>query len=70
MAFTRKGIELLLDLVENKISYMDTEDREAARELKTLKDCRTTLVALSRGVPSAIVPTARQERPVAELTPC
>jgi len=48
MAFTKRGIELLLDLVENKISYMDTEEREAARDLKVLIHCRNVLLELRR----------------------
>jgi len=70
MAFTKRSIELLLDLVENKISYMDTDDREAARDLKTLKQCRDTLVAISQGAPASMMPLPRQERSIPQMATC
>jgi len=70
MAFTKRSIELLLDLVENKISYMDTDDREAARDLKALKQCRETLLAISQGAPAAPMPMARKDQPIQQMAHC
>ena len=70
MAFTKRSIELLLDLVENKISYMDTDDREAARDLKTLKQCRETLLALSQGAAAPLMPIAREARAAEQMARC
>jgi hypothetical protein len=70
MAFTKRSIELLLDLVENKISYMDTDDREAARDLKTLKQCRETLLAISQGGAATMMSMARQEQPSQQMAAC
>lgn len=66
MAFTRRSIELLLDLVENKISFMDTEEREAARDLKVLTHCRGVLRELLRQPPMPIPSLAALRRAAAE----
>ena len=64
MAFTRRSIELLLDLVENKISFMDTDEREAARDLKVLMHCRSVLRELI-GQPAAPVASLAALRRIA-----
>ena len=49
MNLSKRSIETLLDLVEIKISYMDVQDREDARELQTLERCRDELRAIDGG---------------------
>ena len=48
MSLSRRSIEMLLDLVEIKLSYMDISDREDARDLQLLERCREELRALDR----------------------
>jgi hypothetical protein len=62
MSLSKRSIEMLLDLVEIKISYMDVSDREDARDLQLLERCRQELVALDRGAAEAILPFARNPR--------
>lgn len=62
MSLSKRTIEMLLDLVEIKISYMDVADREDARDLQVLERCRAELQALDRGEPAAVVPFARPGR--------
>ena len=69
MAFTKRSIELLLDLVENKISFMDTEEREAARDLKVLLHCRDVLRELLRPPPTPIPSLAALRRAASEQRP-
>jgi hypothetical protein len=49
MSLSKRTIEMLLDLVEIKISYMDVADREDARDLQLLERCKAELKALDRG---------------------
>ncbi|MGQ0663581.1 MAG: hypothetical protein ACT4P2_08335 [Pseudomonadota bacterium] len=49
MSLTRRSIETLLDLVENKLSCMQVIDREDARELATLENARRELAVLGGG---------------------
>ena len=46
MALSRQSIENLLDLVEIKIGALHVLDREDARELRSLEECRTELMAM------------------------
>ena len=62
MSLSKRSIEMLLDLVEIKISYMDVSDREDARDLQVLERCRQELVALDGGAADAIIPFARNTR--------
>jgi hypothetical protein len=62
MSLSKQTINMLLDLVEIKISYMDVADREDARDLQLLERCRAELQALNRGTPAAIVPFAGSAR--------
>ncbi len=55
MSLSKRTIEMLLDLVEIKISYMDIADREDARDLQALERCRTELRALDRDTPAELV---------------
>jgi hypothetical protein len=56
VSLSKRTIEMLLDLVEIKISYMDVADREDARDLQALERCRAELRALDRGEPAEVVP--------------
>ena len=72
MSLSKRTIEMLLDLVEIKISYMDVADREDARDLQVLERCRAELRALDRGESAAVVafagpPARRPGRPRAVL---
>jgi hypothetical protein len=49
MSLSKRTIEMLLDLVEIKLSYMDISDREDARDLQVLERCREELNAVERG---------------------
>jgi hypothetical protein len=62
MSLTKRSIELLLDLVEIKISYMDISDREDARDLQLLERCRAELKALDRGETATVVAIAAAPR--------
>ncbi|HZB93937.1 MAG TPA: hypothetical protein VE397_20985 [Stellaceae bacterium] len=55
MSLSKRTIEMLLDLVEIKISYMDIADREDARDLQALERCRAELRALDRDAPPELV---------------
>jgi len=46
MALSRRSIDTLLDLVEIKLSCIQVLDREDARELATLENCKRELHAL------------------------
>ncbi len=48
MNLSKRSIEMLLDLVEIKLSYMDISDREDARDLQVLERAREELRALDR----------------------
>ncbi len=66
MVLSRRSIDTLLDLVENKLSCMEVFDREDARELAILEHARRELAALanqqSRGRTADVVPFARGSR--------
>lgn len=49
MSLSKRSIEMLLDLVEIKLSYMDISDREDARDMQVLERCKSELEALDRG---------------------
>jgi hypothetical protein len=61
MSLSKRSIEMLLDLVEIKLSYMDISDREDARDMQTLERCRNELLALDHGA-AAAVPFGRDLR--------
>ena len=71
MALSKRSIEMLLDLVEIKISSMDVADREDARHLQMLERARAELKAHDSGETAAVVtfatPTRRPGRPRAAL---
>jgi hypothetical protein len=47
MSLSRRSIQTLIDLVENKLSNMQVVDREDARELATLESARRELTAMA-----------------------
>jgi hypothetical protein len=46
MEFSKKSAELMMDLVEIKLSMMQVNDREDARELSNLRSCREELLKI------------------------
>ena len=46
MSLSRRSIQTLMDLVENKLSCMQVVDREDARELATLEAARRELSSM------------------------
>ncbi len=46
MEFSKKSAELMLDLVEIKLSMMQVNDRDDAKELSNLRACREELLKL------------------------
>jgi len=53
MSLSKRSAEMLIDLVEIKISYMDVADRDDARDLVALERCREELKGLTNSAPSA-----------------
>lgn len=52
MTLSRQSLEILLDLIEIKVSNLHIQDREDARELNKLRKCRQEL--LSNGAESSL----------------
>jgi hypothetical protein len=50
---TRKSLELLMDLVENKLDTLEIFDRDDRRVLRDLETCRGELAALRAPANSA-----------------
>ena len=48
MSFSPKSVELLLDLLEIKMSLMHIHDREDAKELRDMQKAREELLKLSK----------------------
>jgi hypothetical protein len=59
MSLSKRSVEMLLDLVEIKISYMDVADREDARDLQVLERAREELRSLTEGT-STVTPLQRR----------
>jgi len=62
MNLSKRSVEMLLDLVEIKLSYMDISDREDARDVEILERCREELNSLEREADTAVAQFARQPR--------
>ncbi|MBL8675920.1 MAG: hypothetical protein JNJ47_00595 [Alphaproteobacteria bacterium] len=45
MTLSRQSVEILLDLIEIKVSNLHIQDREDARELNKLRKCRQELLS-------------------------
>ena len=52
--FTRKSLEILIDLVEIKIGSIEASDAEDRRTISELERCRRELAALTRPQPIGI----------------
>lgn len=67
MSLSRRSIQTLMDLVENKLSMMQVVDREDARELATLESARRELSLMAglrraaTGIPLAEGRFSREE---------
>ena len=61
MNLSKRSIEMLLDLVEIKLSYMDISDREDARDMQVLERARSELQSLDRE-PETVAAFARPIR--------
>lgn len=44
MTLSRQSLEILLDLIEMKVSALQIQDRDDARELNRLRKCRQELL--------------------------
>ena len=60
MSLSKRSVEMLLDLVEIKISYMDVADREDARDLQVLERAREELRSLTAAIAGTATPLARR----------
>ena len=56
MGLSKRSVEMLLDLVEIKISFMDVSDREDARDLQVLERAREELRSLTAVATTTVVP--------------
>jgi hypothetical protein len=45
MSLSRQSVEILLDLIEIKVSALQIQDRDDARELNKLRKCRQELLS-------------------------
>ncbi len=67
MNLSKRSVEMLLDLVEIKLSYMDISDREDARDMEILERCRNELQSLDSeptgNVAAFVRPMRRPGRP-------
>ena len=45
MTLSRQSVEILLDLIEIKVSVIQIQDRDDARELNKLRKCRQELLS-------------------------
>jgi hypothetical protein len=67
MSLSKRSVEVLLDLVEIKLSYMDIADREDQRDLQVLERAREELRALDRPPQALMGERRRAGRPRAEI---
>ena len=63
--FTRKSLELMIDLVEIKIGNLEAADVEDRRTLIELERCREELVALANPKAHVIAAAHAQAAPLA-----
>ncbi len=56
MSMSKRSLETLLDLVEIKLSAMQILDREDAKELTQLENCRRDLLSLRADMKSRRAP--------------
>lgn len=66
MSLSKRSVDMLLDLVEIKISYMDVADREDARDLVVLERAREelrSLTGIASGATASVALSRRLGRP-------
>lgn len=61
---SKQSIEILLDLVEIKISSMQIHDREDARELLRLRACRDELIQEKTKKPKKPSASSKKQIPI------
>lgn len=61
MSLSRRSIQTLIDLVENKLSCMQIVDREDSRELSTLESARRELSQMAGLRRAGVAPGAAAE---------
>lgn len=61
MEFSKKSTELMLDLVEIKLSLMQVNDRDDAKELSNLRSCREELLKIMHAAKKSADPEAFQK---------
>jgi hypothetical protein len=66
MAMSRRTVETLLDLVEIKLSSMQVLDREDARELAQLENCRRDLLAMRAALKTVRSGARQTDEPASE----
>ena len=66
MSLSRRSVDMLLDLVEIKISYLDVADREDAQDLVVLERAREelrSLTGIASGAAASVALGRRVGRP-------
>jgi len=53
MSISRRSIDMLMDLIENRIACMQVVDREDHRQLAILTQARREIMTMSTTAPSA-----------------
>lgn len=61
MDISKKSAELMLDLVEIKLSIMQVNDRDDAKELASLRACREELLKVMHNSKSKKAPESFQK---------
>jgi len=64
MSLSKRCVEMLIDLVDNKLTSMQVFDREDAREVTILEICKRELEAIMemrKGGNGAVVPFPRKD---------
>jgi hypothetical protein len=72
MSLSKRCVETLIDLVDNKLTSMQVFDREDAREIMILETCKRELQALSsprQHAGGTVVPFARKTAAAAAAEP-
>lgn len=63
MTITQQSIEILLDLIEIKVSALQIQDRDDARELNKLRKCRQELLSEKNKIKHSKVPLSPTTSP-------
>ncbi len=62
---SRRSIDILVDLVENRMACMQVVDREDHRQFAILSQARRELQAMKAGAATASIPASLHRRPLA-----